>query len=124
MAGSFPVSSEHPEPAGQRTVDGWFNTAGFETASGNQLVNNLRTWPLPFSQICGRNGNNADRALIKNMRIVEGKSIQFRAEALNVFNHPGFPSPQMTPTSSTFGITAANQGGYPRRPQLSLKCIF
>ena len=113
------------KPAGQRTVDGWFNTAGFETASASQLVNNLRTWPLRFSQIRGRNGNNVDFALIKNTRVAEGKSIQFRAEALNAFNHPGFPAPQMGPTSATFGkITAANQAGYPRRLQLSLKYIF
>jgi hypothetical protein len=113
------------KPADQRSVNGWFNTTGFDTVSANQLVNNLRTWPLRFSQIRGRNTNNVDLALIKNTRIGEGKEIQFRAEALNAFNHAGFPSPVMTPTSATFGrITAANQAGYPRRLQLSLKYIF
>jgi len=111
--------------AGQRSVDGWFNTAGFETVSANQLVNNLRTWPLRFSQIRGRNGNNVDLNLMKNIRIKETKQIQFRAEALNAFNHANFPSPTMTATSATFGkITASNQAGYPRRLQLSLKYIF
>ena len=113
------------KPAGQRSVNGWFNTAGFETASGKQLANNLRTWPLRFPQIRGRNGNNIDFALIKNTRITEGRELQFRAEALNAFNHPGFPSPQMTATSSTFGkITPSNQAGYPRRLQLAVKYIF
>jgi hypothetical protein len=113
------------KPAGERTVDNWFNTAGFEKASANQLTNNLRSWPLRFSQIRGRNTNNVDLALIKNTRINEGRNIQFRAEALNAFNHPGFPSPQMGPTSATFGqITASNQAGYPRRLQLTLKYIF
>jgi hypothetical protein len=112
-------------PADQRTVDRWFNTAGFETVSSKQPVNNLRTWPLRFSQIRGRNGNNIDLALIKNTRVAEGKNIQFRAEGLNAFNHPGFPAPVLTPTSSTFGqIVASNQSGYPRRLQLSLKYIF
>jgi hypothetical protein len=112
-------------PADQRTVDHWFNTDGFEKASANQLVNNLRTWPLRFSQIRGRNNNNVDLALIKNTRIREGKDIQFRMEALNAFNHAGFPSPQMSPTSTTYGkVTAANQAGCPRRLQLSLKYIF
>jgi hypothetical protein len=46
-------------------------------------------------------------------------------EALNAFNHPGFPSPQMGPTSATFGrITPSNQAGYPRRLQLALTYIF
>ena len=112
-------------PADKRTVDHWFNTAGFETASALQLTNNLRTWPLRFSQLRGRNTDNIDLALIKNTRITEGRDIQFRLEALNAFNHAGFPSPQMGPTSATFGrITAANQAGYPRRLQLSLKYIF
>lgn len=112
-------------PADQRTVDHWINTAGFETASNKQLVNNLRTWPLRFSQIRGRNTNNVDFALIKNTRLTEGRNIQFRAEALNAFNHPGFPGPVLSPTSTTFGtIVASNQAGYPRRLQLSLKYIF
>jgi hypothetical protein len=112
-------------PADQRSVSRWFNTAGFEKASGNQLVNNVRTWPLRFSQIRGRNGNNVDFAVIKNTRIKEGKEIQFRAEALNAFNHPGFPAAQLGPTSATFGqITASNQAGFPRRFQMTLKFVF
>jgi hypothetical protein len=112
-------------PADQRTVGHWFNKASFETASASQLVNNLRTWPLRYSQIRGRNGNNADLALFKNTRVTEGKNIQFRAEFLNAFNHPGFPAPVLTPTSATFGqIVASNQAGYPRRLQLTLKDLF
>jgi hypothetical protein len=112
-------------PADQRTVAHWFITAGFETASASQLVNNVRTWPLRFSQIRGRNGNNVDAALFKNTRVTEGKNIQFRAEALNAFNHPGFPAPVLIPTSITFGqIVASNQANYPRRLQLTLKYIF
>jgi outer membrane receptor protein involved in Fe transport len=113
-------------PADQRTVDHWFNTAGFERASANQLVSNqLRTWPLRFSQIRGRNANNVDLALTKNTRLKEGKDIQFRAEALNALNHPGFPAPVLMPGSASFGkIVASNQAGYPRRLQLMLKYIF
>jgi hypothetical protein len=113
-------------PPDQRTVDHWINTANFEKASANQPVTNqLRTWPLRFSQIRGRNENNVDLSLSKSTRINEGRNIQFRAELLNLFNHPGFPGPTLTPTSATFGkITASNQAGYPRRLQLSLKYIF
>jgi len=113
-------------PADQRTVNHWINTAGFEKASANQLVSNqLRTWPLRFPQIRGRNGNNVDFAVIKNTRITEGRNIQFRAEGLNAFNHPGFPGPVLSPTSATFGtIVASNQAGYPRRLQLTLRYIF
>ncbi len=113
-------------PADQRTVDHWINTDNFEKAAANQLVaNQIRTWPLRFPQIRGRNTNNFDFALIKNTRITEGRSIQFRAEGLNAFNHPGFPGPVLTPTSATFGrIVASNQAGYPRRLQLTIRYMF
>jgi hypothetical protein len=113
-------------PADQRTVAHWINTANFERVSANQPVaNQLRTWPLRFSQIRARNANNVDLAVIKNTRVTEGQRIQFRAELLNLFNHPGFPGPTLGPTSATFGqITASNQAGYPRRLQLTLKYIF
>jgi len=112
-------------PADQRSVDHWFNTKGFDTLSADQFANNLRTWPLRFSQIRGRNTNNVDLALIKNTHITERQNLQFRAEALNAFNHPGFPAPVLAPTSVTFGqIVASNQAGYPRRLQLSVKYIF
>jgi hypothetical protein len=113
-------------PADQRTVDHWINTANFETASAKQFTSTeLRTWPLRFSQIRGRNANNIDLAAIKDTRIREGQNIQFRAEALNAFNHPNFAAPDMNPTSKTFGqITSSNQAGYPRRLQLSLRYIF
>ena len=112
-------------PIGDRTVAKWFNTDGFEKNSANQLVSNVRTFPLRFPQIRNPRQNNVDLALIKDTRVGEGKNIQFRAEALNAMNHPYFPAPNTTPTAATFGtITAATQAAYPRRIQLSIKYIF
>ena len=63
--------------------------------------------------------NNVDLALIKDTRIAEGKNIQFRAEALNAFNHPYSRSPNMTVTTAQsandtgFGqINASNLNNY------------
>ena len=124
----------HPEqillPKDQRTTDHYFNTAAFDTLSADQLVSNLRTFPLRFAQIRQPSPNNVDLALIKNTRIKEGKDIQFRAEALNAFNHPILSSNntsniQTSVTSATFGqIVGSTQAGYPRRLQLSLKFVF
>ena len=119
-------------PFDQRTPDHWFNIAGFETASSRGLLTNqIRTWPLRFATLRRQRQNNVDLALIKDTRITEGKSIQFRAEALNAFNHAYFPSPNMTVTTgqslthSGFGqISASNQDNYPRRLQLTLKYVF
>jgi hypothetical protein len=119
-------------PLDQRTPYSWFNVANFETASAKQLLSNqLRTWPLRFSTIRRQRINNMDLALIKQTRIREGQSIEFRAEALNAFNHPYFPVPNMTVTTAQsiknagFGQTSAsNQDNYPRRLQLTLKYVF
>ena len=119
-------------PLDQRSPEHWFNVANFETASARQLLSNqLRTWPLRFSQIRGPRMNNVDLAVIKTTRITEGKSIEFRAEALNAANHPFFPNPNMSATTGQtaldtgFGqISASTVSNYARRLQLALKYVF
>src|SRR5204863_9388939 len=69
-------------PLAQRSPEHWFNVANFETASAKQLLGNqLRTWPLRFSQLRGPRQNNLDLAILKQTRISEGKNLEFRAEA-------------------------------------------
>jgi hypothetical protein len=49
---------------------------------------------------------NFDMALLKNLRLTESKSLQFRLEAFNVFNHAQFFGPQAVDgniSSATFG---------------------
>jgi Carboxypeptidase regulatory-like domain len=119
-------------PVAQRSLEAWFNIAGFETASARQLLSNqIRTWPFRFATIRRQRMNNTDLALIKQTRISERHAIEFRAEALNAYNHPYFPSPNMTITTAQsvkdagFGqISASNQDNYPRRLQLTLKYVF
>jgi hypothetical protein len=41
--------------------------------------------------------------LLKNTRITESKTFQFRAEAINAMNHVMFVNPNTTPSSSAFG---------------------
>jgi hypothetical protein len=119
-------------PLSERTPAHWFNVTGFETASARQLLGNqLRWWPFRFGTLRRQRGNNVDLAVIKDTSISEGKNIQFRAEALNAFNHPYFPSPLMTVTTAQtaantgFGqINASTQDNYARRVQLSLRFVF
>jgi hypothetical protein len=68
---------------------------------------------------------NYDLALLKNLRLTESKSLQFRVEGFNIFNHPQFFGPQAVDgniDSSTFGhiVNAAP----PRLVQLSAKLFF
>jgi hypothetical protein len=119
-------------PLGDRRPEGWFNVANFEQLAARQLLGNqVRTWPLRFSTIRGPRQNNVDLALLKQTLISEGKNIEFRAEALNLANHPLFPGPNMTVTAlqtagaTGFGqINASTMNNYARRLQLSLRFLF
>ncbi|HEV8146680.1 MAG TPA: hypothetical protein VGP79_09875, partial [Bryobacteraceae bacterium] len=119
-------------PIDQRSPEHWFNVANFETASAKQLLGNqVRTWPFRFSGIRGPRQNNLDLAIIKNTRITEGKTLEFRLEALNAANHPYFPNPNMTVTAAQsiadtgFGqISASTMNNYARRLQMSLRFVF
>jgi hypothetical protein len=69
--------------------------------------------------------DNYDLALLKNVRLTEAKSLQFRIEAFNAFNHAQFFGPQAVDgniDSSTFGqvISAAP----PRLVQFGAKFFF
>jgi hypothetical protein len=112
----------------QKTIQKWFNTeGGFEKDSAKALSSNVRTFPLRFGFLRADKINNYDFSVIKNTDILEGKTLQFRAEFLNAFNHPLFFTSQIniTPTQAAFGgVTATTQANYQRRVQLSLKFLF
>ena len=71
--------------------------------------------------------NNWDMALLKDTKLTETKTLQFRAEAFNLFNHAQFSAGG----SSNFGVVGA-QGfgiisatyGQPRVLQVALKLLF
>ena len=69
--------------------------------------------------------NNYDMALLKNVRLTESKSLQFRLEGFNIFNHAQFFGPQFVDgniSSSNFGqVVSANS---PRLVQLGAKFLF
>src|SRR5271156_2042011 len=97
----------------------YFNTALFsENALGTPGTSKRRFFYGPGL-------NNHDLALLKNVRLTESKSLQFRLEAFNAFNHAQFFGPQAVDgniSSSTFGqvINAAS----PRLVQLGAKFFF
>ena len=68
---------------------------------------------------------NFDMALLKNLRLTESKSLQFRLEAFNVFNHAQFFGPQAVDdniASATFG--EAVSAAPPRLVQAGVKFAF
>jgi hypothetical protein len=104
-------------PVDQRTRARWFNTAAFVdppfTRYGNSGV----------GVFDGPGSVNFDLSFFKNTRIVEGKTVQFRAEAFNAFNQVNLNNPAVSVSDrARFGaITGAASA---RIMQLGLKLIF
>jgi len=133
-------------------ADGWFNTSNaaygcaIGTGGGSTCNNGL---PALFAVPClACNGNlgrntfvgpsmfNTDQSVFKNIKIREGKSLQFRWEIFNAFNHTNFLLPNGTAGGNRGNrIATANYGKpsnfgqsngtmNPRNMQVALKFIF
>lgn len=98
----------------------------FNRVSAQQLVSNVRTFPLRLDDVRLHSLNNVDLSLIKNTTFARGITAQFRLEALNAFNHPLFPGPAVNNvTAAGFGrVTASTQANYARRVQVMAKLMF
>jgi hypothetical protein len=109
----------NPElPASQRTVARWFNTDAFAIpgpglqAFGNAGVGVMR----------GPGFASFDFGIAKKIDVGEDRSLQFRTELFNAFNHANFGPPDIRRESSTFGrILNASS---PRIIQFGLKAYF
>ena len=107
------------------SLAGWFNVDAFNRVSNQQLVSNVRTFPLRFDSLRRHEINNVDLSVIKNTALVKRATLQLRFEALNAFNHPLFPLPNITPTQTAFGtVVGSTQENYSRRVQVMAKLMF
>lgn len=77
---------------------------------------------LPRNSIRGPGINNYDLSLAKKTPFGESKSVEFRAEFFNAFNHAQFYKIDNAGGSSTFGQVLSDRG--PRIIQLALKFYF
>jgi len=113
---------------GPHTVNQWFNTAAFTLNA-----------PLTFGDagrniVTGPGYVDVDYSVLKNTSLGGDRSLQFRAEIFNIFNHPNFGLPNNTLTSPAFGalfqtadVAQNNVGlgsGGPRLVQFALKFLF
>jgi Carboxypeptidase regulatory-like domain len=115
------IGADRPDIVGnpkldKPTLDQWFNTSAFVANKPGQFGNAARN-PLE-----GPGAFNMDIALMRRIRITERHSVQIRAEAFNVLNHPTFGNPRSSLTDTNFGrILSAND---PRIMQFALKYAF
>jgi hypothetical protein len=102
--------------SGAQTVDRWFNTAAFSFPPPGTFGSAGR------NILDGPGFQSVNASLVKNTALTERMSLQFRAEAFNLFNHPNFNLPDNFLGSPTFGrISSARD---PRHLQFGLKLLF
>lgn len=129
LQGSAPeisgFSSNRPDVVGNpnngpRTPQEWFNRAAFQqlnpATQAGQFGNEGR------NIVQGPGLQEWDFSTFKNIPIHESKSLQFRAEFFNVFNHANFRLPDNDISSPTFGEISESLPG--RLVQLALKFYF
>jgi len=105
---------------GPKTVNEWFNTAGFAAPAPMSWGNEGRN----IVYLPGR--NNWNMSLVKRFSGIpitkEGGQFEFRAEFFNAFNHTQFSSVDTGYTSGSFGkVTGTNDA---RRIQFGLRLVF
>jgi hypothetical protein len=99
-----------------RSGQPYFNTSLFTPEALGQLGNSRRRF------FHGPGFANWDFGLTKNVPLTESKSLQFRAEFFNIFNHANFNSPQGDIINTSFGLVTSAMD--PRIGQVALKFLF
>ncbi len=109
---------------GPGTVSQWFNSSCFTTAA---LQSALEAGDPRFGNsgrgiVDGPTLADLDFALLKETRVTERLSTEFRAEFFNMLNHPYFGDPNTAFGNPLFGEIGS--AGDPREIQFALKVIF
>ena len=122
--GSNTGTTQHPNRIGngnlsssQRTIGHWFDTSAFATPAQYTFGNSGR------NILTGPGFHNIDAGLSRTISLIEGSSLEIRAEAFNVFNTPQFGLPNATLGQSTTAVISSVNNPQ-RQIQLAAKIHF
>jgi Carboxypeptidase regulatory-like domain/TonB dependent receptor len=105
---------------GPHTVNAWLNASAFQQL--DPVLNAGQFGTAGRNIAIGPDYLDWDFGALKNIKVAESMSIQFRAELFNILNHPNFRLPDSDISSPTFNqILAARD---PRQVQFALKFLF
>jgi len=103
----------------QERLARWFDTAAFAQPAPFTIGN----MGPRHSDLRNDKVRNWDLGLSKEFYPTENVRVQFRADALNVWNTPRFGTPNTSVTSGSFGIVSS-QSNAPRQVQFGLKLLW
>ena len=104
---STPATSQDIR-AGNRTLDRWFNTDGFNrTASRGPAAFHARVFPTRVEGVRADMTNHWNANIQRNFRIKERLSFQVRLDAINAANRSQLDGPDVNPYSTDFGRVVA-----------------
>jgi hypothetical protein len=87
--------------SGKRSINHWFDTSAFTTPAQYTFGNSGR------DILNGPGFHNIDFGLSREISLVEGTSLEIRAEAFNLFNTPQFGLPNATLGQSTTAVISS-----------------
>jgi len=103
-------------PEDERTPAKWFNTAAFAVAPQFTVGDASR------NPVRGPGYRNVDLAISRRLPLTGPSTLELRAEAFNLLNHPPFGNPNGVLGSASFGSIFS--AGDPRVVQLAVKYGF
>jgi len=130
------------------TPQNWYNTAAFRSNDPGNAANYTKNsaggyvynyGTAGFDSVRGPGLEDVDFGLIKNVKINDRNSLELRADAFNILNHPNFTNPSasyggslgsgITPGSTSVIASTVNSNvptatGGPRNLQLALRYRF
>jgi hypothetical protein len=115
-AGNYADATGQNPNNGPHTEARWFNTAAFAD------VPYTRYGDAGEGTIVGPGMINFDLSFFKNIKFTESKSLQFRWEMFNAFNHVNLGNPVTDVTSPQFGVISSAAAA--RIMQAGLKFYF
>lgn len=103
-------------PAGERSVERWFNTAAFAQPAA------FRNGTGGVGIVRADGKINFDVSLLKNFPMGERRKFQLRGEFFNITNHPNFGNPGNAFGGPGFGVI--NSADPARRVQLGARLVW
>ena len=123
--------------AGDRSLDRWFNptgvacsatpgpASGFERCSSRTPAGyHVRSFPKTVPNLRADGVNVWNSNIVRNFRLNERTSFQFRFDAINLGNRSQFSAPNISPTSTDFGRITSTTTAQKRFIQIQGKIRF